>query len=329
MATTQVRGTTQIMDGTIADVKIAAAAAIQTSKLAQGANFIQRDGSVVFTAAQAHGTSDTVSASNQLITKVADPVNNQDAATKAWVLSQVVGGVVSSQSAKAATTANITLSATQSVDGAALSAGDVCLVKNQSTPGTNGLYVVSAGAWTRHTSMDTWAEVPGMIVSVQMGTANADTLWLSTADPGGTLGTTAVTFIQMPGPSDIQAGNALTRTGQVIDVVPKNTSLIVTANDIEVNQGTILAKADMIVRDGDGTGGKATWTANGSTTVFTMAFTPSGDNLMLFLNGILQEPGAGNDYTLSSATITMLTAPATGDRLRATYLKGAATTAIV
>jgi hypothetical protein len=244
------------------------------------------------------------------------------------VLSQVSGGVVASLTVKAATTANITLTATQSVDGVALSAGEYCLVKNQSTPGTNGIYVVNAGAWTRHGSMDAWAEVPGMMVSVQQGTVNADTLWLSTADAGGTLGTTAITFIQMPGPSDIQAGNALTRTGQVIDVVPLNNSLLVTADNIAVNQGTILAKADMVVRDGDGIGGKATWTPNGSTTVFALAFTPSGDNLQLFLNGILQEPGAGNDYTVSGTNVTMLTAPATGDRLRATYLKGAATTSI-
>jgi hypothetical protein len=167
-----------------------------------------------------------------------------------------------------------------------------------------------------------------MMVSVQQGTNNADTLWLSTADPGGTLGTTSITFIQVPGPSDIQAGNALTRTGQVIDVVPKDNTLLVTANDICVNQATILAKADMVVRDGDGQGGKATWTPNGSTTAFALAFTPSGDNLQLFLNGILQEPGAGNDYTLSGQNITMLSAPATGDRLRATYLKGASTTSI-
>lgn len=304
MATQQIRGTTQILDGTV-----------NSAKLNHNAD-------------EAYGTSDTVSASNFRITKVADPTQPQDAATRAWVLANAAQSVVASQTAKAATTANITLSATQSVDGIALSAGDVCLVKNQSTQGANGLYVVAAGAWTRHASMDTWAEVPGMLISVQQGSTNADTLWLSTADAGGTLGTTAITFTQMPGPSDIQAGNALQRTGQVIDVVPFDNTLIVTANDIKVNQGTILAKADMVVRDGDGIGGKSTWTPNGVTTVFALAFTPSGDNLMVFLNGIMQEPGAGNDYTLTGQNVTMLAAPATGDRLRATYLKGAATTSI-
>jgi hypothetical protein len=35
----------------------------------------------------------------------------------------------------------------------------------------------------------------------------------------------------------------------------------------------------------------------------------------------LLEPGAGNDYTISGGTITMLSAPATGDRLKVNYYK--------
>lgn len=60
---------------------------------------------------------------------------------------------------------------------------------------------------------------------------------------------------------------------------------------------------------------------NGSNTSFTLANTPVSGTEQVFLNGILQEPGAGNDYTISGSTITYLTAPATGDRIRVTYLK--------
>jgi len=49
--------------------------------------------------------------------------------------------------------------------------------------------------------------------------------------------------------------------------------------------------------------------------------TPLVGTEQVFLNGILQEPGAGNDYTISGANVTMLTAPLTGDRLRASYYK--------
>jgi hypothetical protein len=58
---------------------------------------------------------------------------------------------------------------------------------------------------------------------------------------------------------------------------------------------------------------------NGVNTTFTLANTPTAGSEEVYLNGILQEPGAGNDYTISGATITYLTAPLTGDRLRVSY----------
>jgi hypothetical protein len=322
MANTQIRGGpsslgSQVLSGSIYDLQIAAAAAIATSKLADGAKFIKSDGTVTFAADQPHG--------GFKITGLADPVNPQDAATRAWVLANVAGGVVSSGTAKAATTGNITLSATQTVDGIALSVGDVVLVKNQTTASANGLYVVASGAWTRHTSMDTWAEVPGMIVSVQEGTVNGDTIWLSTADPGGTLGTTSITFTQIPGPSDIQAGAGLSRVGQALNVVAADNSIIVTGTapaggNIKSNSAVVLLKTDYIIRE------TPTGVVNGSNTTFTLANTPIVGGEQVYLNGILQEPGAGNDYTISGATITYLTAPVTGDRLRVSYVKGAAPT---
>jgi hypothetical protein len=62
-------------------------------------------------------------------------------------------------------------------------------------------------------------------------------------------------------------------------------------------------------------------TINGVNTTFTLANTPLSNTEQLFLNGILLEPGAGNDYTISTNTITMLTVPQTGDRLRVNYYK--------
>lgn len=62
-------------------------------------------------------------------------------------------------------------------------------------------------------------------------------------------------------------------------------------------------------------------TVNGSNTAFTLANTPTSGTEEVYLNGILQEPGAGNDYTISGATITYLTAPITGDKIRVNYRK--------
>jgi hypothetical protein len=60
---------------------------------------------------------------------------------------------------------------------------------------------------------------------------------------------------------------------------------------------------------------------NGSNTSFGLANTPVAGSESVFLNGILQEPGSGNDYTITGSTITYLTAPVTGDRIRVSYVK--------
>ncbi len=59
---------------------------------------------------------------------------------------------------------------------------------------------------------------------------------------------------------------------------------------------------------------------NGSTVAFTLTAAPVSDSfLMVFLNGQLQQAGVSSDYTISSATLTMSSAPVAGDDLIAVY----------
>lgn len=58
---------------------------------------------------------------------------------------------------------------------------------------------------------------------------------------------------------------------------------------------------------------------DGVNVTFTLANTPIADSEEVFLNGLLQEPGIGNDYTIVAGVITYLSAPLTGDRLRVNY----------
>ena len=113
-------------------------------------------------------------------------------------------------SVRAATTANITLSGEQTIDGVAIVAGDRVLVKDQTAGAENGIYLASAGAWTRTTDADAAGELTsGAIVPVESGTLNADTLWMLTTDGTITIGTTALTW-------QIKSGDASTaRKGQV------------------------------------------------------------------------------------------------------------------
>jgi len=94
-----------------------------------------------------------------------------------------------------ATTANITLSGTQTIDGVAVIVGDRVLVKDQSTAADNGIYVVASGAWTRADDASTATEIQGAVVSTQSGTANGDTTWRQTAD-AITLGVTSLVWSQ-------------------------------------------------------------------------------------------------------------------------------------
>jgi len=58
---------------------------------------------------------------------------------------------------------------------------------------------------------------------------------------------------------------------------------------------------------------------DGANAVFTLASTPAAGSVALYLNGLRLLAGAGNDYTLAGAIITMATAPQAGDVLIADY----------
>lgn len=104
---------------------------------------------------------------------------------------------VGSVNVKAATTANITLSAPQTIDGIAVVAGNRVLVKNQTLPENNGIYVVAAGAWTRSTDSDTAAEVAVLgNVQITAGTVNGGNRWNTNFKDTDTLGTTAMNWLQ-------------------------------------------------------------------------------------------------------------------------------------
>ncbi len=60
---------------------------------------------------------------------------------------------------------------------------------------------------------------------------------------------------------------------------------------------------------------------NGTNAVFTLAFLPIAGSEHGFRNGVLQDVGVGNDYTISGLTITFTTAPPVGSKLRFSYRK--------
>ncbi len=267
----------QIADGAITNSKVAAGAGIDSSKLADGGNWIKKDGSVALTG--------NLNANSSKVTNLANPSASSDAANKSYVDTQVssLNQVFKIKpNCRAATTGNITISnpGTAVFDGVTLTAGEYLLVKSQSSAAENGIYSfdTSSTALVRISQMDAWLEVNGAITTVDEGTVNADTMWMCTSNSGGTIGSTAITWTQIPTSPGYTTSNFV---------------------DKEVPSGAI----------------------NGSNAAYTLANTPTSGSEHVFLNGILQESGSGNDYTISGTTLTMATAPLTGEKLVVSYRK--------
>jgi hypothetical protein len=165
------------------------------------------------------------------ITGLGNPTNDQDAATKIYV-DGAVQGVDAKASVRAATTANITLANTQTIDGIALVAGERVLVKDQTAQADNGIYiVVSGGSWTRSTDADTYAELVHAFVFVEAGTVNASNGYVCSIPHTGTLGVTAITWVQFSGAGQISAGTGMTKTGNTLNVNTASSSRIVAGAD--------------------------------------------------------------------------------------------------
>lgn len=190
-------GASQVTDGSITNAELNASAGIAWSKLAVPAAATPWNG--------------------QRITGLGTPAASTDAATQGYVDS-LAQGLDPKPSVKAASTANLTLSGAQTVDGVALVATDRVLVKNQTAPADNGLYVVAAGAWSRASDLDAWAEVAGAFTFIEAGTTQASSGWVAAGASGGTLGTTAITWSQFSGAGTILAGTGLSKTGNTLSI---------------------------------------------------------------------------------------------------------------
>jgi len=247
MALTKIRGNTQILEGSVTNTELAAG--IELAKIQDNELLVKSDGSVGFTAP---------------VTGVA-PVAAADLATKAYVDSTAQGLDVKA-SVRAVATEAVTASGLQTIDGVALVAGDRVLLTAQPGDLANGIYVVSAGGWTRSPDATTAADVtPGLFTFVEEGDTAAGTGWVLTSTGPTTLGTTPLPFAQFSSAGIIQAGVGLAKVGNVVSVVSASDALNVTAGGVDlvldgpsltVGEGGLkladMAPGQMLVGDADG-----------------------------------------------------------------------------
>lgn len=176
--------------------------------------------------------------SNSKITNLATPTQASDAANKGYV-DAIKQGLDIKDSVVVATTGIITLSGIQTIDGILLTAGDRVLVKNQTDRTKNGIYVVSAGAWSRASDADTFGVggkvSAGMFTFVSRGGTNADSGWVLIADDVVVEDTTPLDFAQFSGAGQITAGSGLTKNGNTLDVGTASSSrIVVNADNIDL-----------------------------------------------------------------------------------------------
>jgi len=241
--------------------------------------------------------SQTISAGSNAITNVADPSNDQDAATKAYV-DAVKTGLDVKGSVRVATTGNGTLATAfangQAVDGVTLATNDRVLLKDQSTGSENGIYTVNAsGAPTRATDFDSNSEVTGgAFTFVEEGTTNSDSGWVMTNNGAVTVDTTALGFAQFSGAGQITAGGGMTKTGNTLDVIA-GTGITVNANDVQIS-ATYAGQTSLTTL---GTVTTGTWSAD------TVAANKGGTGISSYTAGdIMYASGTTAISTLSKGT---------------------------
>ena len=307
--------TTAITTGVIVNADVNASANIDISKLGTGIvsttefNYLDGVTSAIQTQLDAKAPINNPTFTGT-VTLAADPTLALHAATKQYV-DAYKQGLDFKESVRVATTANITLSGLQTIDGVTLVAGDRVLVKDQTTGSQNGIYVAASGSWSRSTDADTSAKVTaGMFTFVEMGTINDNNGFVLTTNNPITLGTTALVFTQFSGAGQIITGEGLTKSGNTISLLPATTTTlggIKVGTNLSVDSSGVLS-ADNNAVDTNYVIKYESFIATEGQTAFTLTtgtYVPNKHRIDVRLDNLWQDEDA---YTETSSTVVTLNA---------------------
>ena len=252
-----------------------------------------------------------IDANSHKIVNLAEPTADSDAATKYYV-DAARSGLDIKNSVRAATTANITLSNTQTIDGVALSIGDRVLVKDQTTTSENGIYIVASGSWSRSTDADQPAELnPGTFVFVEEGSVNSDTGFVVVSDGALVIGTDPIEWTLFSTSGTLIAGNGLSKNGYTLEVnVAANGGIEVASDNLQLKSS--LAGAGLTYTSGVldivGTSNRITVNADsidiastyvGQSSITTLGTISTG----AWQGDVIADAYIANDLTISGGTI--------------------------
>jgi hypothetical protein len=173
----------------------------------------------------------------------ANPTAQADAVPKSYV-DNLVMGLGWKDTCRVATTANMTypFSGLPTIDGVAVAMSDRVLVKDQTAPAQNGIWMASSSTWNRTTDADAETELLNASVWIAEGTVNADTAWVLTNNAPINVGTTGLTWVQFSGGGMVNGGAGLTKTGNTLDV-GAGVGITVAADTVAVDQTVIASRS--------------------------------------------------------------------------------------
>lgn len=150
-----------------------------------------------------------------LVLYSAAPATAASAANKAYVDS-VAQGLTTKAPVAALAASNVALSGLQTIDGHTLLAAERVLLTAQSTASQNGIWVASAGAWSRPSDFATQSNQTSAYCVISYGNTYASEGWVLS----GTVqvDVSSETWLQFSGAGQITAGTAMTKSGNTLNV---------------------------------------------------------------------------------------------------------------
>jgi len=187
------------------------------------------------------GVTWVVSTDNSAVIRgLADPTDPTDVATKHYV-DERLNGKSWKAPVRVFADSNVDISnPPTSIDGVTLATGDRIALFNQTTGSENGVYVYngSGSALTRAEDWPEGANAANWTFWVQEGNNYADQEYTVTNNSGSdVVGTDTLTVVQTGGAGLVVAGAGLYRTGNTINVGAADNSILVNADDIQVQIG--------------------------------------------------------------------------------------------
>jgi len=174
---------------------------------------------------------------------------------KASVRLATTANLASNYNNAGGTLTNSGSNAALSLDGVTVVAANRVLVKDQTAGAENGIYVVTtvgdgSTAWvlTRADDANASAEMTGGVFTfVEEGTVGADNGYVFTHNGAPTLGSTALTVSQFSGAGQIVAGDALSKSGNTLNVNDDNITVEVNSDALRIKGISATAIGDLLI----------------------------------------------------------------------------------